>query len=60
VVFKPAIPATKQPQTYALERAAIGIGESMKYQVLNHLVGYYSTESSGNGWVLPTMNHSLL
>jgi hypothetical protein len=24
--FEPAIPATKRPQTYALDRAAIGIG----------------------------------
>jgi hypothetical protein len=24
--FEPAIPATKQPQTYALDRAATGIG----------------------------------
>jgi hypothetical protein len=29
--FEPAIPATKQPQTYALERAATGIGKQIKY-----------------------------
>jgi hypothetical protein len=28
-VFEPATPATKQPQTYALDRAATGIGESI-------------------------------
>jgi hypothetical protein len=26
--FEPAIPATKRPQTYALDRAATGIGIS--------------------------------
>jgi hypothetical protein len=26
--FEPAIPATKRPQTYALDRAATGIGET--------------------------------
>jgi hypothetical protein len=26
--FKPAIPATKLPQTYKLDRAATGIGET--------------------------------
>jgi hypothetical protein len=25
--FEPEIPATKQPQTYALDRAATGIGQ---------------------------------
>jgi hypothetical protein len=27
--FEPAIPATKRPQTYALERAATGIGNNL-------------------------------
>jgi hypothetical protein len=30
-VFKPTIPATKQPQTYALERIATGIGNEGYY-----------------------------
>jgi hypothetical protein len=29
VGFEPANPATKQPQTYALDHAATGIGESI-------------------------------
>jgi hypothetical protein len=29
--FEPAIPATKRPQTYALDRAATGIGENPIY-----------------------------
>jgi hypothetical protein len=29
--FEPAIPATKPPQTYALDRAATGIGSDMDY-----------------------------
>jgi hypothetical protein len=31
--FEPATPATKQPQTYALDRATIGIGDSDDYLV---------------------------
>jgi hypothetical protein len=27
--FEPAIPATKRPQTYALDRTATGIGDSL-------------------------------
>jgi hypothetical protein len=29
VGFEPAIPASVQPQTYALDRAATGIGENL-------------------------------
>jgi hypothetical protein len=29
--FEPAIPAIKRPQTYALDRAATGIGQCMAY-----------------------------
>jgi hypothetical protein len=31
--FEPAIPATKRPKTYALERAATGIGVIHVYRV---------------------------
>jgi hypothetical protein len=31
--FEPAIPATKRPQTYALDRAATGIGNEVHYTV---------------------------
>jgi hypothetical protein len=34
--FEPANPATKRPQTYALDRAATGIGTSHLYFVPNH------------------------
>jgi hypothetical protein len=36
--FKPAIPATKRPQTYALDRAATGIGSSYISNVKNKSV----------------------
>jgi hypothetical protein len=29
--FEPTIPATKQPQTYALDRAATGIGTNLLF-----------------------------
>jgi hypothetical protein len=32
--FEPAIPATKRPQTYALDSAANGIGEEESYYTL--------------------------
>jgi hypothetical protein len=31
--FEPAIPATKQPQTYALDRAGTEIGSDVVYQI---------------------------
>jgi hypothetical protein len=36
--FKPAIPATKRPQTYALDRTATGIGSSYISNVKNKSV----------------------
>jgi hypothetical protein len=32
--FEPAIPASKRPQNYALDRAATGIGENQLYSLL--------------------------
>jgi len=34
-VFEPAIPASEQPQTHALDRAATGIDRIMSYKSLN-------------------------
>jgi hypothetical protein len=34
VGFEPAIPASARPQTYALDRAASGIGSSVLYRIL--------------------------
>jgi hypothetical protein len=31
--FEPAIPATKLPQTYALDRAVTGIGKAFEYRI---------------------------
>jgi hypothetical protein len=35
--FEPAIPATKRPQTYALDRAATGIGCVLLLKQLNEI-----------------------
>jgi hypothetical protein len=34
VGFEPTIPANARPQTYALDRAAAGIGDNKKYGAL--------------------------
>jgi hypothetical protein len=35
--FETAIPATKRPQTYALDRAATGIGQKYTYWLVNQV-----------------------
>jgi hypothetical protein len=40
VGFEPAIPETKRPQTYALNRAAVGIG------LVKHIVSSFRAEDS--------------
>jgi hypothetical protein len=36
--LEPAIPASERPQTYALDRAAIGIGQGQLYLYLFYVI----------------------
>ena len=45
VGFKPAIPASERPQTYALDRAAIAIGTDSSYRLIFSFYSWISTKN---------------
>jgi hypothetical protein len=55
--FEPATPKTEQPQTYALDRAATGIGHAEYYRLPKQLLKYHQKIRRRPGWPLKKLLH---